>query len=68
MQTYDDLDLFAMQWLLLMVVLMTIVGWIGSRLDARKARKVLPNPTRLAVRDNGLDRYYRITPTDRTVK
>lgn len=69
MQTFDDLDIFALQWLALCFVCFWLVAVIASRYEARKARRVLPSPHPFSIRDRTRhDRYYRITPTDRTVK
>ena len=69
MQTYDDLDILALQWLALCFVAFWLIAWIGSRHETRKRRQVLPPPHPFSIRDRTRhDRYYRITPTDRTVK
>ena len=69
MQTFDDLDIFALQWLALTMASLWLVLWIGSKFESKKRARLLPPPHPFSIRDRTRHaRYYRITPTDRTVK
>jgi hypothetical protein len=57
MQTYDDLDILAMLWLVMMAVFFVVVAIIAGYFD--RLNKKLPNPQPMATCKHA--RWYRIT-------